>query len=111
MSPISKHTPERVGTHGRMAHMQWLGTSLHSVQCSRCEPPRARKGLALRAIRAARKRETAWGMGNVGLVDGVPYPPPWRRRVSKKAVPDPGVSTPVPHGDGVGSEGAFRPRD
>ena len=42
--------------------MQWLGTSRQPAQRSRLNPPRARKGLALRARRALRSKETAWGM-------------------------------------------------
>jgi hypothetical protein len=41
--------------------MQWLGTNRHPVQRSPLMPPRARKGLVLRASRAVRKRATAWG--------------------------------------------------
>ena len=54
--------PERVATFGRQAHMQWLGTSLQPAQRSPLGPPRAKKGLALRARRAERRRATAWGM-------------------------------------------------
>jgi hypothetical protein len=61
MSAISKHTPARVGTDGRKAHMQWLGNSRQPAHRSCLNPPRAMKGLALRARRAVRKRETAWG--------------------------------------------------
>lgn len=62
MSAMSKHMPERVGTLGRRAHMQWLGTSLQPAQRVPLGPPLAKKGLALRARRAERRRATAWGM-------------------------------------------------
>jgi hypothetical protein len=62
MSAMSKHTPARVFNEGRKIHMQWLGTSRQSAQRSRLKPPRARKGLALRARRAERRWETAWDM-------------------------------------------------
>jgi hypothetical protein len=62
MSAIRRHTPARVRTVGRNAHMQWLGTSRQLAQRSRLNPPRARKGLTLRARRAARRRETALGI-------------------------------------------------
>jgi hypothetical protein len=44
--------------------MQWLGTNRQPGQRSPLMPPRAKKGLALRAKRAARRRETACGSGN-----------------------------------------------
>ncbi|BDU55417.1 hypothetical protein LTEGF4_10980 [Limnohabitans sp. TEGF004] len=61
MSAMSKHMPARVGTLGRSAQMQWVGTKRQPAQRSPLGPPRARKGLTLRARREARRRETAWG--------------------------------------------------
>jgi hypothetical protein len=60
-SLINRHTPARVGSKGRTAHRQWLSTSLQSPHRSRVHPPRATKGLVLRASRAARRRWTAYG--------------------------------------------------
>jgi hypothetical protein len=54
-----KHTPARVVMAGRKSHRQWLGIRRQPGQCARREPPRAKKGLTLRASRAVRKRETA----------------------------------------------------
>ena len=48
--------------------MQWLGTRRHPAQRSPLMPPRAKKGLALRANRAVRKRETAWCAKTAGGV-------------------------------------------
>jgi len=62
MSPMIRQTPARVAMEGRSAHRQWLGASRQPAQRSRLKPPRARKGLTLRARRSARSRETAWGM-------------------------------------------------
>jgi len=45
------------------AFHQWLGSSRRPSQRSRLKPPRARKGLVLRARRAARSSDTAWVMG------------------------------------------------
>jgi hypothetical protein len=59
MSAISKHMPASTGISGRTPHMQWLGTKRQPAHRSPLMPPRAMKGLALRAKRAARKRETA----------------------------------------------------
>ncbi len=58
--------PERVGTEGRKLHMQWLGTKRQPAQRSPLMPPRAIKGLVLRNTRAVRKRDTAWGGGDIG---------------------------------------------
>jgi hypothetical protein len=67
MSAISKHTPACVSTWGRTSHMQWLGTSRQPAQRSPLMPPRAMKGLALRAKREARSLETACGMDGMSI--------------------------------------------
>jgi hypothetical protein len=54
-----KHTPARVGTAGCKAHKQWLGTRRQPGQRSPFWPPRAKKGLTLRAKRAVRNFATA----------------------------------------------------
>ncbi|BDU52925.1 hypothetical protein LINBF2_11600 [Limnohabitans sp. INBF002] len=65
MSAISKHMPARVDTSGRSEQMQCVGTKRQPAQRSPLGPPRARKGLTLRARRVARKRATAWGKSAV----------------------------------------------
>jgi hypothetical protein len=61
MSAMSKHMPDWVDRSGRSAQMQWLGTKRQPQQRSPLMPPRAMNGLALRARRSVRRRETAWG--------------------------------------------------
>jgi hypothetical protein len=56
---MSKHTPARVDTAGRKAHKQWLNTKRQPGQRSPFGPPRAKKGLTLRAKRAVRNSATA----------------------------------------------------
>jgi hypothetical protein len=58
-----KHTPARVGNTGRKLHKQCVTTRRQASQCTKREPPRARKGFELRAMRLARKRATACGAG------------------------------------------------
>ncbi len=66
ISAISRHIPACTGTVGRWAHMQCVGGSLQAAQRSPRGPPRARNGLELRARRALRRRETAWGARSSG---------------------------------------------
>ena len=65
MSNMIRHTPAVVGTTGRSEHRQWLNTTRQPGQRSELEP-RAIKGLALRASRAARRRETACAIWRAG---------------------------------------------
>ena len=54
--------PARVGTSGRSAQRQCEGTKRQPLQRSPLGPPRARKGLTLRARRVERRRATAWAL-------------------------------------------------
>ena len=67
MSAMIRHIPARVVTTGRTPHRQWLGTRRQAAQRSPRGPPRARKGLELRARRALRRRDTAWACAALGM--------------------------------------------
>ena len=59
MSCMSRQMPACVGTRGRQEHRQCeLGTRQRAQRSARM--PRTRRGDRLRAIRSARRRETAW---------------------------------------------------
>ena len=58
-SAMSKQTPARVATFGRKAHKQWLSGTRQPLQRFTREP-RAMKGLVSKAVRAVRRRATAW---------------------------------------------------
>ena len=66
VSPVSRHTPARVGTDGRRAHMQWLGTKRQLALKTALGKKR------LGTARDSRNMQKADGVGNAAIV-GPPH--------------------------------------